>query len=51
LSDPAAFTRITEQVSDWGQEQFDEWALAAWSYAHAFIRNPDLQGQYLKLFA
>jgi glycosyltransferase involved in cell wall biosynthesis len=51
LSDPAGFTRVIEEVAQWDQVRFDEWAQAAWQYAHNFIGNPELQSQYLKLFA
>lgn len=50
LADPGAFARVTEQVGEWDQDHFDQWARAAWSYAHDFIRNPELQNQYAKLF-
>jgi glycosyltransferase involved in cell wall biosynthesis len=50
LTDPGAFARVTEQVGEWDQDHFDQWARAAWSYAHDFIRNPELQNQYAKLF-
>ncbi len=46
-----AFTKVIEEVSQWDQSRFDEWSQAAWSYAHDFISNPELQSQYLKLFA
>ena len=51
LADKAAFTRIIEQAADWDQTQFDRWALAAWEYAGQFVNNPELQLQYLNLFA
>jgi glycosyltransferase involved in cell wall biosynthesis len=51
LADPEGFARATETAGDWDQAHFDEWALAAWSFARQFIKNPDLQSQYLKLFA
>jgi glycosyltransferase involved in cell wall biosynthesis len=51
LANPAAFTRALEEAAAWDQPQFDQWAQAAWKYARNFIQNPELQGQYLKLFA
>jgi glycosyltransferase involved in cell wall biosynthesis len=51
LQDPSAFANAIEEVSQWDQSRFDDWAYAAWLYAHNFIKNPDLQSQYLKLFA
>jgi glycosyltransferase involved in cell wall biosynthesis len=51
LGDPAAFARVIEEVGQWDQARFDQWGRAAWSYAHHFINNPELQSQYLKLFA
>src|SRR6185437_12200293 len=51
LADPDAFTRVIEDVAQQDQEVFDYWAQSAWTYAHKFIKNPELHGQYLKLFA
>ncbi|HVU57435.1 MAG TPA: glycosyltransferase family 4 protein [Puia sp.] len=51
LSDPGAFARVVEEVAGWDQDRFDEWARSAWEYARQFIKNPELQTQYLKLFA
>lgn len=51
LSEPAAFARAIEDAGAWDQQQFDQWASAAWSFANTFIKNPELQRQYLKLFA
>lgn len=50
LNDPDAFARVVEEVAGWDQARWDEWAAAAWEYAHQFIENPELQRQYLKLF-
>lgn len=50
LADATAFSRTLEVAADWDQETFDEWVQAAWSYAHRFIHNPELQNQYLRLF-
>jgi len=50
LNDPATFTRAVEEAAAWDQARFDEWAAAAWEYAHQFIENPELRGQYLSLF-
>lgn len=51
LNDPAAFARVVEEVAGWDQARFDEWARSSWEYARQFIENPDLQRQYLQLFA
>jgi len=51
LQDPAGFARAIEEAAGWDQARFDQWAQAAWTYAHNFIKNPDLQAQYLTLFA
>jgi hypothetical protein len=51
LNDPDGFSQVVEEVAGWGQDRFDEWALSAWEYARQFIKNPELQNQYLKLFA
>jgi glycosyltransferase involved in cell wall biosynthesis len=50
LTDPAAFTRVIEEVAQWDQVLFDQWARAAGQYAAEFIKNPELQQQYLNLF-
>ena len=51
LKDPGAFTTALEEAAGWDQAQFDEWSRSAWSFAHKFIKNPEIQGQYLQLFA
>jgi glycosyltransferase involved in cell wall biosynthesis len=51
LADPGAFGQAIEEIARWDQAIFDEWAQAAWQYAHQFIKNPELQRQYLKLFS
>ena len=50
LEDAGGFTRVIEAAAAWDQSTFDEWGRAAWSYANAFIKNPELRGQYLDLF-
>ena len=50
LANPAAFTRVVEDAAAWNQEEYDLWAKAAWAYARDFIRNPELQRQYIDLF-
>ena len=50
LNDPAAFARAIVEAGQWTQDDFDESAKAAWQYANEFIKNPELQSQYLKLF-
>ena len=50
LDDPDAFVKAVGQAADWDQAQFLEWAQSAWHYAHDFIKNPELQRQYLNLF-
>lgn len=51
LKDPGVFTTALEEAAGWDQAQFDEWSRSAWSFAHKFIKNPEIQGQYLQLFA
>jgi glycosyltransferase involved in cell wall biosynthesis len=51
LVDESAFTQIVEETASWDQARFDEWAKSAWEYARQFIGNPDLQRQYIQLFA
>ena len=50
LADTGGFTRVIEDVAAWDAARFEEWARAAWSFAHTFINNPELPGQYIKLF-
>jgi glycosyltransferase involved in cell wall biosynthesis len=50
LRDAERFGEVVEEVAGWDQGVFDEWGHAAWSYAHAFIQNPRLRGQYLEMF-
>lgn len=50
LSDPGAFTRVVDEAAGWDQAAFDEWGRSAWAFAQAFIRNPDLRAQYVRLF-
>jgi glycosyltransferase involved in cell wall biosynthesis len=51
LGDATGFARVVEETASWDQQHFDEWARSAWEYAHRFIQNPDLQRQYIQLFA
>ncbi|MBS1659723.1 MAG: glycosyltransferase family 4 protein [Bacteroidetes bacterium] len=51
LNDPGAFAKVVEEVGSWDQARFDEWAKAAWTYAHNFINNPELKNQYIRLFS
>jgi glycosyltransferase involved in cell wall biosynthesis len=51
LNDPSAFTRIVDETAGWEQASFDQWARSAWEYARHFIENPELQRQYIQLFA
>jgi glycosyltransferase involved in cell wall biosynthesis len=51
LDDPGGFSRIVEETASWDQTRFDEWAASAWEYARRFIENPELQRQYIQLFA
>ncbi|HTR30457.1 MAG TPA: glycosyltransferase [Puia sp.] len=51
LGDPARFAAVVEETAGWDQTRFDEWARSAWLYARRFIENPELQRQYIQLFA
>jgi glycosyltransferase involved in cell wall biosynthesis len=51
LADPGGFARVVEEAAAWDQEGFDQWARSAWEYARHFIENPELQRQYIQLFA
>jgi glycosyltransferase involved in cell wall biosynthesis len=51
LSNPDFFVDAIETAAAWNQEQFDEYAKGAWQYAHNFITNPNLIGEYHQLFA
>jgi glycosyltransferase involved in cell wall biosynthesis len=50
LHDAASFASVVEEVAAWDQATFNQWARAAWDYAHAFINNPGLRLQYTRLF-
>jgi glycosyltransferase involved in cell wall biosynthesis len=50
LDDPEGFMRAIGETAAWDQACFDQWAQSAWHYAHDFIKNPELQRQYLNLF-
>ena len=51
LKDAGEFTRAIGEAAAWDQAEFDLQSQAAWTYAYHFITNPELQGQYLRLFA
>jgi glycosyltransferase involved in cell wall biosynthesis len=51
LSEPNSFVAAIETAAAWDQQQFDEYARGAWQYAHNFITNPNLIGEYHQLFA
>ncbi|MHA4808320.1 glycosyltransferase family 4 protein [Flavitalea flava] len=51
LTDPAAFSRVIDEVAQWDQAKFDDWGQAAWRYAYQFMKNPELHRQYIQLFA
>ncbi|HLZ86213.1 MAG TPA: glycosyltransferase [Puia sp.] len=51
LNDVMGFTRVIEEAAGWDEARFGEWARGAWNYARNFIKNPELQNQYYKLFA
>lgn len=51
LSKPDEFAAVLQQVASFNQEEFDRVAKGAWTYAHTFISNPQLNLPYLKLFA
>lgn len=50
LDNPAKFAAIINELAECSQDDFDQYAKAAWSYANQFIQNPGLTGQYKKLF-
>jgi glycosyltransferase involved in cell wall biosynthesis len=50
LDDPEGFMQAIGETAAWDQACFDQWAQSAWHYAHDFIKNPELQRQYLNLF-
>ena len=51
LQNKAAFLNVLEQAAAWDQQQFDEHATEAWTYANNFINNPSLTTPYLQLFS
>ena len=50
LSEPAKFANVIQQMANADQYQFNNYATAAWRYAHHFISNPFAREQYLNLF-
>lgn len=51
LNSPGEFASVIQQMALFDQEEFDIVAKGAWTYAHTFISNPQLNLPYLKLFA
>lgn len=51
LDDATGFIRAIEETGGWDQSTFDEWGQAAWSYAQAFIDDPELRRRYISLFS
>jgi glycosyltransferase involved in cell wall biosynthesis len=51
LDQPAAFTAAIETAALWNQQEFDDFALAAWEYAADFINDPLLTQPYKQLFS
>jgi len=50
LTDKPAFINALEAAAAWNQEQYDSFALAAYTYASNFIHNPSLIQPYHQLF-
>ncbi len=51
LTQPDKFTEVIESFANFDQQEFDEYAQAAWNYANNFISNPTLISQYKLLFS
>jgi hypothetical protein len=51
LNQPDKFEQVIIEAANWDQHSFDEWAQGAWHFAKAFIANPNLHSQYLRLFS
>jgi glycosyltransferase involved in cell wall biosynthesis len=51
LADPGGFARVVEETAAWDQGLWEQWARSAWEFARHFIENPELQRQYIQLFA
>jgi glycosyltransferase involved in cell wall biosynthesis len=51
LNEPEKFAQIIDEMANWEQSRFDEWALGSWNFARLFIENPALKKQYLNLFS
>jgi glycosyltransferase involved in cell wall biosynthesis len=51
LHEPAKFAGVIDDMAEWQQGDFDEWALGAWNFARLFIENPASKKQYLNLFS
>jgi len=50
LSKPGLFVQAMNEAAHFTQDQFDEYAKAAWQYACSFISKPDLVTPYKNLF-
>ncbi len=51
LSNPGAFVAVVETAAGWTQQDFDNYALASWSYAKEYIARSNVKEQYLQLFS
>lgn len=50
LKEPEKFANTIDEMAQWDQNRFDEWAKGAWQFARLFIENPQLKKQYFNLF-
>jgi len=50
LQPVSGFTSAIAEAAAWDQTAFEQHARAAWTFAHDFIRRPELKENYLRLF-
>jgi len=51
LDKPELFQQAIETAVKWSQDEFDEYSINSWNFAHRFINDRDLINQYKILFS
>lgn len=51
LNDQTAFANALQTAASWNQQQFDNHASAAWTFAKDYIAHSDVKEKYLELFS
>jgi glycosyltransferase involved in cell wall biosynthesis len=50
LADNTGFEKALQEALDMEQDQYDEWSMGAWQYAHQFSAGTDALSKYTTLF-